>query len=103
MRGDVHRVRFDGQGHEQQGERYAVVVQETDLILSTTVVCPTSTSARSGILHPTVAWDADGTVTQVLTEQVTAIDTRTLGPQVGYLLHDDMQRVSEALRIVLDL
>ena len=57
------------------------------------------------VRHPasTVAWDADGTVTQVLTEQVTAIDTRTLGPQVGYLLHDDMQRVSEALRIVLDL
>lgn len=103
MRGDVHRVRFEGLGHQQQGERYAVVVQETDLILSTTVVCPTSTSARSGILHPTVAWDVEGTETQVLTEQVTAIDSRTLGPQVGYLLQDDMQRVSEALRIVLVL
>ena len=55
VRGDV---RFEGQVHEQQGERYAIVVQEADLILSTTVVCPTSTSAQSGILHPTVTWDA---------------------------------------------
>jgi mRNA-degrading endonuclease toxin of MazEF toxin-antitoxin module len=104
VRGDVHRVRFIGQGHEQHGERYAVVVQASSLAaLSTTLVCPTSTRARPAILHPTVAWDAEGTTTQVLVEQMRAVDYDVLGPQVAHLLYEDMSRVSEALRIVLDL
>ena len=66
-------------------------------------MCPTSTSARAAILRLTVAWDAEGTATQVLVEQMTAVDINVLGPQVGQLLHDEMERVSEALKIILDL
>lgn len=103
MRGDVHHVRLAGQGHEQQGLRYAVVVQASSFDLSTTLVCPTSTSARSGVLHPTVVWDSDGTSTQVLTEQLRAVDNGILGPMVGHLLRDDMERIDEAIEMILDL
>ena len=103
MRGDFHQVRFTGTGHEQQGQRYAVVVQASGLDLSTTLVCPTSTSARPAILHPTVVWDAEGTKTQVLTEQLRAVDNNVLGPMVGHLLHDEMERITEAIGIILEL
>lgn len=103
MRGDVREVKLTGQGHEQQGRRYAVVVQSTHFNLSTTLICPTSTSARKAILHPTVVWDSDGTETQVLTEQLRAVDNSVLGEMVGHLLHDDMERIDEAIRIVLEL
>lgn len=103
MRGDVHQVRFVGQGHEQQGVRFAVVVQASSFNLSTTLVCPTSASARPGVIRPTVVWDAEGTRTQVLTEQLRAVDNDVLGPMVGHLLHDDVSRIDEAIEIILDL
>lgn len=103
MRGDIHQVRFTGTGHEQPGQRYAVVVQASSFNLSTTLVCPTSTRARSAVLHPTVAWDAEGSETQVLTEQLRAVDNDVLGPRVGHLLLDDMERITEAIGIILDL
>lgn len=96
-------VRFAGRGHEQQRERPAVVVQASSFGLSTTIICPMSTSARAGMLRPTVVWDTEGRATQVLTEQVRAVDNSLLGPMVGRLLLDDMARISDALRIVLDL
>ena len=54
-------------------------------------------------LHPTVVWDAEGTETQVLTEQLRAVDDTVLGPKVGHLLHDEMERITEAIGIILDL
>ena len=103
MRGDVHLIRFTGTGHEQQGQRYAVIVQASGFDLSTTLVCPTSPSARPAILHPTAVWDAEGTKTQVLTEQLRAVDNNVLGPMVGHLLHDEMERITEAIGIILEL
>lgn len=69
---------------------------------STTFVCATSTSARPA-LHPTIVGDAAGTKTQVLTEQQRAVDNNVLGPMVGHLLHDDVERITEAIGIILDL
>jgi len=45
MRGEVYRLPARGKGHEQQGRRYAVVLQPDWLALSTWVVAFTSTSA----------------------------------------------------------
>ncbi len=49
MRGDLYRLKAarDAIGHEQAGQRYAVVLQSDDLPLSTWVVAPTSTGRRA--------------------------------------------------------
>src|SRR4051794_23553898 len=56
VRGDVHRLRAprSARGHEQQGSRYAVVVQSDALPLSTLIVAPTSTSARPASFRPEI-------------------------------------------------
>lgn len=46
MRGEVYRLPARGRGHEQQGRRYAVVLQPDWLTLSTWIVASTSTSAQ---------------------------------------------------------
>ncbi len=52
MRGEVYRLSARGQGHEQKGRRYAVVLQPDWLTLSTWIVALTSTSARETSFRP---------------------------------------------------
>ncbi|BEP11932.1 hypothetical protein acdb102_02430 [Acidothermaceae bacterium B102] len=103
MRGEVYRLRAprDSRGHEQQGARYAVVVQSDDFPLSTWLVAPTSTSARTASFRPEVV--IDGLPTRVLAEQTAAVDPSRLGVQVGHLTFDELRQVDAALRLVLDL
>ena len=57
MRGDVYRLKRprSAQGHEQQGERYAVVVQANAYEhLSTWLVAPTTTKSFGSMIHPTI-------------------------------------------------
>lgn len=103
MRGDaylLHRAR-NAIGHEQQGQRYCVVVQADWWPLSTELVVPTSTSARPTVFRPEI--ELNGRTTLALCEQMTAVDLQRLGPHVGYLGADDLRRLDEALRLVLDL
>jgi mRNA interferase MazF len=103
VRGEVFRLRAprEARGREQAGQRYAVVVQSNLLPLSTLLVAPTSTSARSASFRPEVT--IGGRRTQVLVEQTAAVDPTRLGELAGQLTLDEMQRVDAALRIVLDL
>lgn len=103
MRGDVHRLNAprSARGHEQQGTRYAVIVQSDDLLLSTMLVAPTSRSAAPSTFRPSI--DIDGEDTCVLVEQTAAIDPQRLGPFVGRLGHDELSAVDDALRLVLQL
>ena len=59
MRGDVYELKAsrDARGHEQRGNRYAVVVQSDLLPLSTLLVAPTSTSARPTSFRPEIEID----------------------------------------------
>ena len=55
VRGDVYRLKKprSAQGHEQQGERYAVVVQANAYDhLSTWLVTPTTTKSFGSMIHP---------------------------------------------------
>lgn len=102
-RGDVHRFKVPkGMGREQQGDRFAVVVQ-SDLMLprSVVVVAPTSRSARHASFRPEV--DIDGDTTRVLVEQLGAVDVQRLGGRVGRLTAAEMWSVDEALMVVLGL
>lgn len=104
MRGDVYRLRAprDARGHEQQGQRYAVVVQADDFeVLSTWLVAPTSTSARLATFRPEV--EVDGARTLVLAEHTSAVDPSRLGDRAGRLRLEEMRAVDAALRLVLSL
>lgn len=103
MRGEVYALRAPrgAKGHEQRGQRYAVVVQSDLLPLSTWLVAPTSTSARPASFRPEV--EVAGKTTRVLAEQTTAIDPGRLGDRVGTLSLDELRAVDAALITVLGL
>jgi len=103
VRGDVHRLRAprDARGSEQQGGRYAVVVQSDDLLLSTVLVAPTSKSAVPRIFRPTITLNNERT--QVLIEQTTAVAPERLGALVGHVSSDELDQISEALRLAFAL
>jgi mRNA interferase MazF len=104
VRGDVFRLRAprNAKGHEQQGVRYAVVVQSDDLLLSTWLVAPTSTSRAPSSFRPEV--EIEGGRTRVLLEQTQAVDPDVrLGELVGRLGAAELAAVGDALRVVLGL
>lgn len=89
-------------GREQRGNRYAVVLQNDDLLaLSTVIVAPTSTSARAASFRPEVK--IAGASTRVLVEQLGAVDPERLGASVGFLAHDELRAVDRAAAVVLGL
>ena len=103
QRGEVYRFRVpQGRGHEQQGERFGLVVQSDALLpRSVVVVAPTSRSARPASFRPEV--EVSGSSTRVLVEQLGAIDVQRLGRRVGRLTASEMWAVDEALLTVLGL
>ena len=103
QRGDVYRFKVPkGMGHEQQGERYGVVVQ-SDVMLprSVLIVAPTSRSAKPASFRPEV--DVAGELTRVLVEQLGAVDVQRLGRRIGRLTAEEMWAVDDALAVVLGL
>jgi mRNA interferase MazF len=104
VRGELFRLPAPKgvRGREQRGARYAVVVQADELMaLSTTLVAPTSTSARAATFRPTI--DIGGTETKVLVEQTTVVDPQRLGRSAGRLEADELRAVDDALQLVLGL
>lgn len=104
MRGDLYRLKApkENRGHEQAGERYAVVVQSDDLPLSTWIIAPTSTGRRAASFRPEI--EINGAKTRVMIEQLTVVDPETrLGDFAGRLDGAEMQAVDAALQSVLAL
>ncbi len=101
MKGEVYRLPARGKGHEQQGRRYAVVLQPDWLALSTWVVAFTSTSARETSFRPPVEIRERRTL--VMCDQIATVDLKRLAEPAGFLTLEEMQRVDEALSLVLDL
>ncbi|HEV7167587.1 MAG TPA: type II toxin-antitoxin system PemK/MazF family toxin [Micrococcaceae bacterium] len=101
MKGEVYRLPARGTGHEQKGRRFAVVLQPDWLSLSTWIVAFTSTSARQTSFRPAVAIADQQTL--VMCDQLDTVDLNRLTEPVGFLSMEEMQRVDEALALVLDL
>ena len=103
MRGDIHRLRAPraARGSEQQGSRYAVIVQSDDLMLSTVLVAPTSRSAPPRIFRPTITINDEQT--QVLIEQTSAVSAERLGDFVGRVNYEELLALNDGLRLVLEL
>jgi len=83
VRGEVFRLRSprERKGHEQSGQRLAVVVQSEHLALSTWLVAPTSTSALAASFRPEV--ELQGRRTRVLAEQPPQIPNVSEGSRVA--------------------
>lgn len=104
VRGDLYRLKAprDARGHEQAGERFAVVVQSDDLPLSTWLIAPTSTGRRKATFRPEI--QVNGVQTRVMVEQLTVVDPQIrLGAFAGRLDAAEMRAVDEALTVVLGL
>ena len=101
MRGEVYRLPARGKGHEQQGRRYAVVLQPDWLSLSTWIVAFTSTSARETSFRAPV--EIDDRRTLVMCDQIATVDLNRLAEPAGCLTLEEMQRIDEALSLVLGL
>ncbi len=71
------------------------------LALSTCIVAFTSTSARRTSLRPAVVIADQQTL--VLCDQLATVDLTRLTEPVGVLTLQEMERVDEALAVVLDL
>jgi mRNA interferase MazF len=77
-----------------------VIVQADEFPhLSTTIVAPTSTSARPATFRPVI--NVDGANTRVLVEQTTVVDPQRLGPSAGRLEATELLAVDEALALIL--
>lgn len=102
-RGDIHRLKLPkGVGHEQHGDRYAVVLQAEELLpRSVVLVAPTSRSARPASFRPEI--EVAGTSSRVLVEQVGAVDVSRLGRVVGRATAQEMWGIDESLLVVLGL
>ncbi len=104
VRGEVFRLRVPRgtRGSEQQGARYAVIVQADELLaLSTMLVSPTSTAAPPRSFRPTI--ELEGSSTRVLVEQTTAISPDRLGESVGRLSASELRDIDTALALVFGL
>jgi mRNA interferase MazF len=104
VRGEIFRLppRRGARGHEQRGARFAVIVQADEFLdLSTTLVAPTSTSARPASFRPTIV--VDRRETRVLVEQTTVVDPQRLGRSAGRLEAGELRAVDDALSLILGL
>ena len=102
-RGDVLRFKPRATiGHEQRGERFAIVLQADALLpRSVVVIAPTSTSARPASFRPEIR--VRNTTTRVLVEQIGAVDAQRLGKSVTHLTQEELWSVDDALLTVLGL
>jgi len=72
--------------------------QSDFMAVSTVLVAPTSTSAGPAVCRPVVV--VGGQPTRVLVEQMTAIVSQRLGPQLGRLTADKALQLDEAALLV---
>jgi len=104
VRGEVFRLppRRGARGHEQRGGRYAVIVQADEFLeLSTTLVAPTSASARAASFRPIITIGKRDT--RVLVEQTTVVDPQRLGQSAGRLDAGELRALDEALLLILGI
>lgn len=102
-RGDVFELRLPrGRGHEQHGKRFGVVVQANEFLpRSVLLIAPTSRTARPASFRAEI--QVVDETTNVLVEQLGAVDSTRLGSLVGHVTAEEMWGIDEALLTVLGL
>lgn len=88
-------------GHEQQGRRYAVVIQSDRFSTSTITVALTSARAGPAIYRPET--ELNGTPSQVLADQIYSVAHSRLGDFMGALEPTELHDLDRALMLELGL
>lgn len=104
MRGDIFELRANphAKGHEQQGRRYAVVLQADTLPLSTVVAAPTTTGSWDAPFHPEITFN--GQSSRILIEQLACVDPAIrFGRKVGRVSPSEQIDIDQAVKLVLGL
>ncbi|MDR8415049.1 type II toxin-antitoxin system PemK/MazF family toxin [Nonomuraea sp. 3-1Str] len=87
--------------HEQQGRRYAVIMQSDRFTTSTVTVALTSSSAGPAVYRPEIQFD--GTKSRVLTDQIYSVSPSRLGTFKGALEAHEGADLDRALMLKLGL
>jgi mRNA interferase MazF len=104
MRGDIFEMRVNPQakGHEQQGRRYAVILQSDTVPLSTVIAAPTTTGSWGTSFHPAIEFN--GTSSRVLIEQMICVDpSHRFKRKVGRVSPAEQEDIDRAVKVVLGL
>lgn len=92
----------------EPGKTRPVVIVQTDLLNDehlSTIICPVTTNVKADIelLRVHLKKDQLNKLSDILVDQVRAIDNRRLLKKLGQLTKDQKKKLKENLRIVLDL
>ncbi|MFD6416600.1 type II toxin-antitoxin system PemK/MazF family toxin [Streptomyces sp. NPDC060194] len=103
FRGAIHVIKAlpGAQGHEQQGQRYCVVIQSDRFTTSTVTVALTSTGVGPAVYRPEI--ELDGKATRILTDQIYTVAPSRLGDFKGALDGDELADLDRALMLKLGL
>lgn len=103
LRGAIYEVRAlpGARGREQQGRRYAVIIQSDRFSTSTVTVAMTSTRAGAAVYRPVIEFD--GARTRVLTDQIYSLHPTRLGEFRGVLAGAEARELDRALMLKLGL
>lgn len=103
FRGAIYEIKAapGAKGHEQQGRRYAVIIQSDRFASSLITVALTSASAGPAVYRPEIEFD--GVRTRILTDQLYSVAPARLGAFKGSLEGDEMGELDRALMLKLGL
>ena len=92
----------------EPGKTRPVVVLQTDLLNEShlsTIICPISTNVLPDvdILRVHLNWNQLDKLSDILVDQIRAIDNKRLLQKLGELTKDQRLKLKENLRIVLDV
>ena len=92
----------------EPGKTRPVVVLQTDLLNEahlSTIICPISTNVLPDvdILRVHLNWNQLDKMSDILVDQIRAIDNKRLLQKLGELTKDQRLKLKENLRIVLDV
>ncbi|WP_236796587.1 type II toxin-antitoxin system PemK/MazF family toxin [Amycolatopsis sp. GM8] len=103
FRGAIYEIKAlpGTRGNEQQGRRYAVIIQSDRFAGSTITVALTSASAGAAIYRPEI--DIDGTKARILPDQIFCVAPERLGRFMGSLDAAELVELDRALILKLGL
>jgi len=103
FRGAIYEIKAmpGSRGHEQQGRRYAVIIQSDRFSSSTILVALTSTGAGPAVYRPEIEFD--GTRTRILTDQIYTVALERLGECEGSLDATELRALDRGLMLKLGL
>ncbi len=103
FRGAIYEIKAlpGARGHEQQGRRYAVIIQSDRFASSTLIVAMTSTSAGPAVYRPEIEFD--GTKSRILVDQIYTVTPERLGDFKGSLEGNELAALDRALMLKLGL